>query len=254
MAPPEVVGQWLSLSTTGHHLLVGSIINFQVDAVGNFYVRSTCHQLINQFVSADGRTFTPRTRTTMTGRRCGASDTAQDDWLVKVFTAPLTMTVTGEELVISQGSATMTFRPVSVDSSTQPARSTIANAESASLSPARAAGNWVSTSVVGHQLIEGSVIDLILNPDGTFEVHSTCNYLSSRFTATGGILTAGPNMSSTAMGCAWPGSDAPDPTSPDSRQDGWLGQVFSSPLTMKIHDGQLIIVQGDVTLTFRKVG
>ncbi|SDO66247.1 Heat shock protein HslJ [Nakamurella panacisegetis] len=110
--------------------------------------------------------------------------------------------------------------------------------------PAGAVGQWRSITIVGHALIPGSHVDLGLAADGAFVLQSACNAMDGRLTGTGPTFTPGPDMATSAMGCA----------SAPSAQDQWLAAVFSAPMTLTVNHGQLVIAQGTVVMTFRKTG
>lgn len=99
---------------------------------------------------------------------------------------------------------------------------------------------YVSTGVAGHTLVAGTTVTLTFGDDGNLSAQAGCNTLGTTYTIEDGKLVAD-NIAGTEMGC-----DAPR-----HAQDEWIATFLSSRPTVTAEGDELVLVQGDTTLTLR---
>jgi heat shock protein HslJ len=107
--------------------------------------------------------------------------------------------------------------------------------------PSLDARTFISRSVSGHQLVEGTEIRLTFK-DGNLGAQAGCNSLGAPYSLDGDrIVTDGTGMSMTEIGCDPPRHD----------QDEWLSGFLTSKPTYKLAGDDLTLRSGDVTIELR---
>ncbi len=102
---------------------------------------------------------------------------------------------------------------------------------------------FLSTSVEGHDLVEGSAITLSFEGD-TLGANAGCNSLSGGFTVEENELVVGDNLASTMMACS---DDL-------MAQDQWLSSFLSDDPKISLDGDVLTLNEGDVTITLSAQG
>jgi heat shock protein HslJ len=97
---------------------------------------------------------------------------------------------------------------------------------------------FISTEVVGHQLVEGSTIRLAFE-DGSVAANAGCNSMSGGYTFDGDILRV-EMMAMTEMGC--------DEALMD--QDAFLSGFLTSGPTVAVDGDEMTLVSGEEQITF----
>jgi heat shock protein HslJ len=100
---------------------------------------------------------------------------------------------------------------------------------------------FVSTSVEGHDLVEGSEINITFLAEA-MAVDAGCNSMNGGFEIDEGVLTAGP-FASTMMACDQPLMD----------QDAWLNDFLSSLPTIGLDGTTLTLAGDDTTITLEEL-
>lgn len=101
---------------------------------------------------------------------------------------------------------------------------------------------FVSTSVEGHDLVDGSTVTLSFDADNV-GAQAGCNTMTSGFTIEDGDLTIG-TMASTMMAC----SDEL------MAQDQWLASFLSDDPAISLDGDVLTLSESDVTITLSAQG
>lgn len=102
------------------------------------------------------------------------------------------------------------------------------------------AGNtYVSTTVEGRRLVDGTTIRLAFDGDD-LEVEAGCNILSGPYRLENGRLSA--DLGTTQMGCE-PAREA---------QDAWLFHVLNRGVATEIGDDELTLVDDDIRIVFER--
>ena len=101
---------------------------------------------------------------------------------------------------------------------------------------------FVSDSVSGHDLVEGSQVQLVFEDD-RLAVNGGCNTMSAAYTYDGRLVWDGPAIS-TQMACDQALMD----------QDQWLNSVFEAGVETSSDGADLVLTSGDVTMEFSKAG
>jgi len=103
---------------------------------------------------------------------------------------------------------------------------------------------FLSTSVTGHDLVDGSRIDIAFREDGTVQADAGCNSLSGPYRIEDGTLNAS-GLSQTEMGCD---QDLMD-------QDSWFSGLLATGLGVDLNGDVLTLTGKGVTiqLTDRRV-
>lgn len=109
--------------------------------------------------------------------------------------------------------------------------------------PVELAGQtFTSDTVTGHDLVEGSQIQLSFQDD-RLAVNAGCNNMSGAYTyADGNLAWDGPAIS-TKMACDQGLMD----------QDQWLNTLFEDGVETSSEGADLVLTSGDVTMEFSKV-
>lgn len=100
---------------------------------------------------------------------------------------------------------------------------------------------FVSTEVTGHELVEGTEINMTFLADA-MAVSGGCNSMNGGFNVAEGVLTAGP-FASTMMACDQPLMD----------QDTWLSEFLSSLPTIELDGETLTIASGETSMTLAEL-
>ena len=100
---------------------------------------------------------------------------------------------------------------------------------------------FVSDSVTGHDLVEGSQIRLSFEDD-RLTVNAGCNTMSAAYTYEGTTLKWDGPAASTQMACDQALMD----------QDQWLTTVFETGVETSSGTADLVLEAGDVTMEFSK--
>jgi heat shock protein HslJ len=101
--------------------------------------------------------------------------------------------------------------------------------------------SFVSTDVEGHDLVEGSEINISFLADA-MAVNAGCNSMNGGFQIDEGVLTAGP-FAATMMACDEPLMD----------QDTWLNDFLTSLPTIALDGPTLTLAGGDTTITLEEL-
>lgn len=99
---------------------------------------------------------------------------------------------------------------------------------------------YVSSEVVGHDLVEGTLVRLAFD-DGSMAVSAGCNTQTGPYDVSAGVLAWTQPPASTVMGCL------DDLTA----QDDWLGELLFDGVTAALEGGTLTLSSADVVLTLR---
>lgn len=102
---------------------------------------------------------------------------------------------------------------------------------------------YVSTSVMGHDLVDGTAITLTFT-DGDLSIVAGCNTMSGAYTLDGDTLQLDGQSRTTMMGCEQPLMD----------QDQWIVTWLSDGVDMSLTDTGLTLTGGDVSVAFAKGG
>ncbi len=100
-----------------------------------------------------------------------------------------------------------------------------------------------STSVTGHDLVDGSTVQLSFD-DGNLSVSAGCNTISAAYTLEGGTLQFDGDARTTMMGC----------DDPLAEQDAWLTEWFTAGVAVTETDGGLQLEGDGVTMDLRVGG
>jgi heat shock protein HslJ len=100
---------------------------------------------------------------------------------------------------------------------------------------------FVSTEVTGHDLVEGTEINMTFLAD-SMAVSGGCNSMNGGFEIDEGVLTAGP-FAATMMACDQPLMD----------QDTWLSEFLSSLPTIELDGETLTLASGETTMTLAEL-
>ena len=285
VAPPGAVARWRSTGVTGHELLAGSEIDFDLSVDGNFILQSACNVMDGR-LTGSGSLFTPDPSMATSAMGCSAPAMEQDDWLANVFGARLAMKVSDGRLVIMQKDVTLTFER------TGPAETSVGtNSPILVGSPPISGVATDSSGLAGSSYYvapDGSV-PAFTEPapsfgDNSFEGQSsfppeelTGRWRSIRVTghqliagtaivftlAPAGIFTAHAGCNYLQGNYTGKGSTVkPDAalvttsiscSSEQEAQDSWLRSVFNAPVSITLLDSDLVMRQGKLTLTFTQV-
>jgi heat shock protein HslJ len=113
---------------------------------------------------------------------------------------------------------------------------------SGSLTPQDLDGRtFVSTEVTGHDLVEGTEINMTFLAD-SMSVSGGCNSMNGGFEIDEGVLTAGP-FAATMMACDQPLMD----------QDTWLNEFLTSLPTIELDGETLTLAGGETTITLAEL-
>jgi heat shock protein HslJ len=96
---------------------------------------------------------------------------------------------------------------------------------------------FVSTSVTGHKLVEGSTLRLVFE-EGRLAVEAGCNTQSAAYTVDDSTLKWSGPPASTMMAC-------PDPL---AEQDLWLTDLFTAGAEMTVTEDGGTLTDGEVTI------
>jgi heat shock protein HslJ len=96
---------------------------------------------------------------------------------------------------------------------------------------------FLSTTVVGHDLVPGSTVRLVFRPNAQLGISAGCNSMGGRYTISGGVLSLA-DLATTDMAC-----DAPL-----MQQDQWIA-AFLDGATITVSGDTLSVRQGDVAMT-----
>ena len=96
----------------------------------------------------------------------------------------------------------------------------------------------VSTEVSGHDLVEGSTIQ-VSTEDDSLTVIAGCNTMSAAYTYEDGKLAWSAEPATTMMAC--------DPALMD--QDQWLSELFTEGVEVSGSGSDVVMTQGDVSIT-----
>lgn len=100
---------------------------------------------------------------------------------------------------------------------------------------------FVSTEVTGHDLVEGTEINMTFLADA-MSVSGGCNSMNGGFEIDEGVLTAGP-FAATMMACDEPLMD----------QDTWLNEFLSSLPTIELDGETLTLANDETTMTLTEL-
>lgn len=96
---------------------------------------------------------------------------------------------------------------------------------------------FTSTSVEGHDLVEGSTIELTFD-DGHLGVSAGCNSMGADYEVDDGTLAWTGPATSTLIGC-------PDDL---AAQDQWLTELFTDGVEAELDGSTLTLTDGDVEI------
>ncbi len=106
-----------------------------------------------------------------------------------------------------------------------------------SVTPAVLEGDFTSTEVTGHDLVEGSEIGLSFSPDD-LAYRAGCNQMGGKYLIVGTELRLDGPGRSTMMGCD---DDL-------QAQDQWLTELLTEGVEFELSGAELTLVSGDVTI------
>lgn len=97
---------------------------------------------------------------------------------------------------------------------------------------------FTSTSVDGHDLVEGSEITLTFEA-GTMAAQAGCNTITGGFDVADGVLAWSGPPAMTQMGCEQPLAE----------QDQWLAEQLTTGMDVSLADDELTLESDGVTIT-----
>jgi heat shock protein HslJ len=110
-----------------------------------------------------------------------------------------------------------------------------------SVTPAVLEGRFVSTEVRGHDLVDGTEIQLELTGDD-LGFSAGCNQMGGAYVVEGTTMRLDGPARATMMGCE-----------PDLQaQDEWLTELLSDGVEFELDGSELTLVSGDVTVVLEQ--
>lgn len=132
------------------------------------------------------------------------------------------------------------------DTSTDTGDSSTTAGDSSTTAPAGSSeleGQFLSDSVEGHELVEGTSVSLTFT-DGQLSANAGCNTIAGGYSTDGDQLVIEGELAMTMMACEGDGL---------TDQDAWLSEWLASGLSFTLDDTELTLTGDDVTMTLSEV-
>jgi heat shock protein HslJ len=202
-------------------------LNFQDGQLG---ASVGCNMMSGSYAIVDGKLVADGPWA-MTEMGCDPARHAQDDWLGEFLGSSPTVTLNGNDLVLTSGEVTITLLDSEVAEPDQPLTGTL----------------WTLTSFITGDAVSsvpaGAVATILFNEDGTVEIHPGCNSGGGNFTVLDETISFS-DLVTTDMACQGPAMDV----------EAAVVQVLSADaITWAIDSGSLTLMAGNIGLVFSAI-
>ena len=211
---------FVSESVDGHDLVEGSTISLAF-ADGSLSANPGCNSLAGGY-TIDGDTLQVN-ELAQTAMACDEALMDQEAWFSEFLASGPTVALDGDTLTLAGDDATITF--IAGEFTTPEEGIELDGRE------------FLSQSVEGHELVEGSTIRLGF-ADGSVSAQAGCNNIFGGYTLDGDVLVVD-TLGTTEMAC--------DPALME--QDTWLVEFLSARPTVALDGDTLTLTGADATIT-----